>query len=220
MTTTTPIAATEQEPLNTVDPPAIPATTTADDTHTTVPPSTSIAFLSPPSSAPRRSSQSTKGQFSSPLTSYDGTQDIILPLILHSHMVVPLKQPLSPQSHTIFLMTFIYQFKPMVMPKPTDGSLAATVVATTQKGLNDKVLDAAKMADSNSASLPCKQGSLGADLEGALDDGSKLNYPSIAGMLMYLANNTRPDIAFAVSQVACFTSCPKESHAVTMQHIL
>ena len=32
-------------------------------------------------------------------------------------------------------------------------------------------------------------------------------------MLLYLSMNTRPDIAFAVSQVAQFTSNPKQSHA-------
>ena len=38
------------------------------------------------------------------------------------------------------------------------------------------------------------------------------NYQSVVGMMMYLANNTRPDIAFAVNQVACFANNPRLIH--------
>ena len=37
-------------------------------------------------------------------------------------------------------------------------------------------------------------------------------YSSVVGMLLYLSTNTRPDIAFAVSQVAWFNSKPMQSH--------
>jgi hypothetical protein len=37
------------------------------------------------------------------------------------------------------------------------------------------------------------------------------SYPSIVGMLLYLSTNTRPDIAFAVSQVARFSYSPQNS---------
>ena len=36
------------------------------------------------------------------------------------------------------------------------------------------------------------------------------NYRSIVGMLLYLSTNTRPDITFAVSQVARFSHSPKK----------
>ena len=39
-------------------------------------------------------------------------------------------------------------------------------------------------------------------------------------MLLYLSMNTRPDIAFAVSQVASFTSNPKQSHASAVKMII
>ena len=45
------------------------------------------------------------------------------------------------------------------------------------------------------------------------------SYPSVVGMLLYLSCNTRPDIAFAVSQVARFTHCPKQSHAKAVKMI-
>ena len=39
-------------------------------------------------------------------------------------------------------------------------------------------------------------------------------------MLLYLATNTRPDIAFAVSQVAQFNSNPKQSHVSAVKIII
>ena len=39
-------------------------------------------------------------------------------------------------------------------------------------------------------------------------------------MLLYLSTNTRPDITFAVSQVAWFTSNPKQSHALAIKMII
>ena len=39
-------------------------------------------------------------------------------------------------------------------------------------------------------------------------------------MLLYLSSNTRPDIAFAVSQVAWFNSNPKQSHASAVKMIM
>ena len=46
------------------------------------------------------------------------------------------------------------------------------------------------------------------------------NYASVVGMVMYLGNNSRPEIAFSVNQCARFTHCPKESHEIGIKHIL
>ena len=48
----------------------------------------------------------------------------------------------------------------------------------------------------------------------------KWSYPSIVGMLLHLSTNTRPDISFAVSQVAHFNHNPKQSHAQAVKMIL
>ena len=45
-------------------------------------------------------------------------------------------------------------------------------------------------------------------------------YQSAVGKLLYLSTRTRPDIAFAVSTVAKFTSNPTEQHWKAVKHIL
>ena len=45
-------------------------------------------------------------------------------------------------------------------------------------------------------------------------------YSSVVGMLLYLSLNARPDITFAVNQVAKFTSNPKQSHASAVKMII
>ena len=90
----------------------------------------------------------------------------------------------------------------------------------TQKGLIAKVLKAANMQAYNPSRTPSTQLCLGSDPDGPLFDQRKWSYPSIIGMLLYLANNTRPDITFAVSQVARFTHSPRKSHAVAVEIIL
>ena len=46
------------------------------------------------------------------------------------------------------------------------------------------------------------------------------NYRGICGMPLYLSTNTRPDIAYAVSQVCRFGNNPKQSHATAVKTIL
>ena len=89
----------------------------------------------------------------------------------------------------------------------------------TQSGLINKVLKEASMTDCNSSPTPANTTPLHID-----KNGDELNesweYPTIIGMLMYLATNSRPDIAFAVHQCARFTHAPKASHATAVKRIL
>jgi hypothetical protein len=46
------------------------------------------------------------------------------------------------------------------------------------------------------------------------------SYSSIIRMLLYLSTNTRPKIAFAISQVACFNHNMKKLHATAIKMII
>ena len=85
----------------------------------------------------------------------------------------------------------------------------------TQTGLTSKIIKCARMEDCNSNRTPASTSALGADVDGKLwiDTKEGFDYASAVGMLLYLANNTRPDIAFAVHQCAQFTHAPRLSHA-------
>ena len=92
-------------------------------------------------------------------------------------------------------------------------------VTLTQKGLIQKIIEATGMEDCNPNWTPAIQQTLGIDPDGEpmQEDWS---YPSIVGMLLYLSTNTRPDISFAVSQVARFNHNPKRSHATAIKTIV
>ena len=90
----------------------------------------------------------------------------------------------------------------------------------TQKGLIKKVIKTTKMEKCNPNWTPATQCALGSDPDGEPYDQVQFNYASVVGMLLYLSNNTRPDITFAVSQVARFTANPKKSHAQAIKTIV
>uniref|UniRef100_A0A7S4AV79 Reverse transcriptase Ty1/copia-type domain-containing protein n=2 Tax=Pseudo-nitzschia australis TaxID=44445 RepID=A0A7S4AV79_9STRA len=87
----------------------------------------------------------------------------------------------------------------------------------TQKGLIKKIVNITGLQDCNPNWTPTAQVSLSSNPDGEPYDQQEWSYPSVVGMLLYLSNNTRPDITFSVSQVARFTSNPKKSHAVALK---
>ena len=90
----------------------------------------------------------------------------------------------------------------------------------TQKGLIKKVIKTTKMENCNPNWTPSTQSALGSDPDGEPYDQVQFNYTSVVGMLLYLSNNTRPDITFAISQVARFTAKSKKSHAQAIKTIV
>jgi hypothetical protein len=89
----------------------------------------------------------------------------------------------------------------------------------TQTGLIDKILEATGLTNCNPNHVPCAMQALGSDPEGEPMQET-WSYPSIVGMLLYLCTNTRPDISFAVSQVARFSSNAKQSHAKAIKTLV
>jgi hypothetical protein len=75
------------------------------------------------------------------------------------------------------------------------------------------------MQDCNSTKTPVSTTPLGYDLDGEVFD-ENWEYASIVGMMMFLANNTRPDIANATHQCARFTHAPRKSHALAVKKII
>jgi hypothetical protein len=89
----------------------------------------------------------------------------------------------------------------------------------TQPRLIARCIEAVGMQDANSARTPSTTQPIGADSNGQ-PFCETWQYASVVGMLMYLANNTRPDIAFATHQCARFTHAPKATHAAAVKRIV
>jgi hypothetical protein len=83
----------------------------------------------------------------------------------------------------------------------------AGINTLTQKGLIKKIIATTNLEDCNPNWTPASTSALGMDPNGELMT-EEWSYPSIVGMLLYLSRNTRPDIAFSVSKVACFSYSP------------
>ena len=94
----------------------------------------------------------------------------------------------------------------------------AGTITLKQEGLIKRVLAAANLTDCKPDRTPAATDPLGPDPDGAPFSES-WSYASVVGMLMYLAANSRPDIAFAVHQCARYTHAPKASHASAVRRI-
>jgi hypothetical protein len=71
---------------------------------------------------------------------------------------------------------------------------------------------------STGKSTPAEYDCLGTNADDEPCDET-FNYRSAVGMMQYLYGHTRPDIAFALSQCARFSSNPKRTHAVALKQI-
>ena len=99
------------------------------------------------------------------------------------------------------------------MTKRDDGT-----IKLIQTGLIDRIIRTMGLDASNAVRTPADRKPLGADKDGAPCE-EQWSYASIVGMMMYLASNSRPDIAFAVHQCAHFTHNPRRIHEVALKRI-
>jgi len=88
----------------------------------------------------------------------------------------------------------------------------------TQHGLIGKFLKTIDMENCNAKTTPAAVTPLGTNVNGA-PHYEKWEYASAVGMLMYLAGNAHPEIAFAVHQCARFTHSPKGTHTDAVKRI-
>jgi hypothetical protein len=117
-----------------------------------------------------------------------------------------------------FTLTKEGTFSEFLGIKFTENKDAGTITLT-QKGLIKKIISTTNIENCNPNWTPAATTALGMDPDGELMT-EEWSYPSIVGMLLYLSMNTRPDIAFAVSQVARFSYSPKQSHASALKQIV
>ena len=86
-------------------------------------------------------------------------------------------------------------------------------------GFKNRVLKEYHLADCNPSKNPSQTVSLGFDRDG-VPFSENWEYASITGMLILLAKNYRPDIAYALHQCARFTNLPKTSHGDAVKHTI
>ena len=93
-------------------------------------------------------------------------------------------------------------------------------IELVQKGLIDRILKALSLGDEDVTTRlePAAKEPLGKDEEGPPRKES-WSYPSLIGMMLYLASNSRPDLAFGVHQCARFNHCPRLCHEVAVKRI-
>ena len=89
----------------------------------------------------------------------------------------------------------------------------------TQTGLIDKIIKLSGLDSGNPKYTPADKNPLGPSDDDPPHEES-WSYPSLIGCLNYLANNSRPDIQFAVHQCARYTHSPKTSHTSALKRIV
>jgi len=89
-----------------------------------------------------------------------------------------------------------------------------------QTGLMQKIFKASNMEDCKPNHTPASLRQLGSDPNGEPFTQNIFGYRNLIGMMLYLSTNTRPDISFAVSQAAKYSTFPKMSHATAVKTIV
>ena len=94
-------------------------------------------------------------------------------------------------------------------------------ITMSQSSYINDIVTRFEMGDAKHTTVPISPSAQLARTTGTpLDTASAHLYPEIIGSLLYLAMNTRPDIAHAVSSLAKFMSCPTSAHLAAARSVL
>eukprot|EP00957_Ditylum_brightwellii_P123755 9434415-Ditylum_brightwellii.AAC.1 len=88
-----------------------------------------------------------------------------------------------------------------------------------QSALIQRIVDTIGFQHANGESTPAVLAELPADHEG-LGLQEAWSYPSVVGMLLYLAGTTRPDITMAVHQCERYLHNPRHCHEKAVKRIV
>ena len=92
-------------------------------------------------------------------------------------------------------------------------------IELSQTGLIEKIIKYTGMESATPKPSPAAPDPLGSDKDGE-PFNEEWGYSAAVGMLLYVSSNTRPDIQFAVHQVARFSHSPKRSHGQALKRIV
>lgn len=108
----------------------------------------------------------------------------------------------------------ISDFLSMRISKLPDGS-----ISLDQRAYVDAILEEFNLEDSKGHPCPLSSSVLNINNE---DDGpcDQSKYRRAIGMILYVANGTRPDLSFPVSYLSQFLSSPKEKHMAAARHLM
>ncbi|KAL7503607.1 hypothetical protein ACHAXN_001832 [Cyclotella atomus] len=93
----------------------------------------------------------------------------------------------------------------------------------TQRALIDAIIDDVDIGDAYTKPVPAKSSTLlhaHKDSPPFEECGFRFGYRSATGKLNYLAQTTRPDIMFAVHQIAKFSSDPRKEHGEAIVYLV
>ena len=93
-------------------------------------------------------------------------------------------------------------------------------ISLRQQGLVNILIQATGTENANKVKTPAMMVGLGADVGGRERRNKEWSYASVVRMLLYLAGNTRPDIAFDVYEAAQFSLRPMQCHEDAVKRIV
>lgn len=130
-----------------------------------------------------------------------------------------LREPKN-KSHIAFTLNVESDYEGFLGIDIRPSQIESNALELLQIGLIDRILAALNLENDDTATRnePASATTLGKDESGP-PRKEFWSYASVIGMLLYLASNSRPDIAFAVHQCARFSHCARACHEQAVKRI-